>query len=101
MGIARQTVYDICKRVDYKFSIERKNGSGRKANKMPRKKRKALVNDADGKLGVSLRKLGRKYRIDKKYVSNILKQSDVVLKYRKSAPKYSEKQKTEQKYKLR
>ncbi|KAI4459876.1 g-protein coupled receptor [Holotrichia oblita] len=62
---------------------------------------KMLVEDTHGKLGVPLRKLGRKYKIDKKYASDILKKENVTLKARKAAPKYTEKQQNEQKHKLR
>lgn len=101
MGISKRTTYSICRRVENGNSVERQVGSGRPARKMPQKKREALVNQSHGKLGVSLRKLGRKFKIDKKYVSNILKENNVKLATRKSAPKYSEKQKLEQKRKLR
>lgn len=101
MGVPKRTIYDICQRVDSGKTITRKSGSGRRAKKMPKKKRMCLIEDAHGKLGVSLRKLGRKYKIDKKYVSDILKKENVILKARKIAPKYTEKQKNEQKKKLR
>ncbi|KAJ3659055.1 hypothetical protein Zmor_010764 [Zophobas morio] len=101
MGISKKTTYSICRRVENGNSVERQVGSGRPARKMSQKKREALVNQSHGKLGVSLRKIGRKFKIDKKYVSNILKENNVKLATRKSAPKYSEKQKLEQKRKLR
>ncbi|KAJ3641425.1 hypothetical protein Zmor_027932 [Zophobas morio] len=101
MNVPKRTIYDICQRVDSSKSITRKPGSGRPAKKMPKKKVMSLVADAHGKLGVSLRKLGRKYKIDKKYVSNILKKEGVSRKVRKTAPKYTNKQKSEQKKKLR
>lgn len=68
---------------------------------MPKRKCEALVKDAHGKVGVTLRKLGRKYKIDKKYVSDILKKNNVSYRIRKSAPKYTDKQKKDQKKKLR
>ncbi|WP_219823707.1 hypothetical protein, partial [Enterobacter cloacae complex sp. 2DZ2F20B] len=74
VGISKRTTYSICRRVENGNSVERQVGSGRPARKMPQKKREALVNQSHGKLGVSLRKLGRKFKIDKKYVSNILKE---------------------------
>lgn len=93
MGIPKRTIYDICRRVEMGISAERRKGSGRVARKMPKRKCEALVKDAHGKVGVTLRKLGRKYKIDKKYVSNILRKNNVSYRIRKSAPKYSEKQK--------
>ncbi|KAJ3646269.1 hypothetical protein Zmor_023863 [Zophobas morio] len=101
MGISKRTTYSICRRVENGNSVERQVGSGRPARKMSQKKREALVNQSHGKFGVSLRKIGPKFKIDKKYVSNILKENNVKLATRKFAPKYSEKQKLEQKRKLR
>lgn len=101
MGVPKKSIYNICKRVDLNIGVERKSGSGRPARKMTSKKKEALCEYAHGRLGVSLRKLGRKYNIDKKYVSNILKEHNVSLVTRKSAPKYSEKQLKDQRRKLR
>lgn len=60
--------------------------------KLPKKRCEVLVTCAHGKLGVT-----RRYNIDKKYVSNIFQKYNVTHRQRNSAPKYSEKQKIEQK----
>ncbi|KAF2884525.1 hypothetical protein ILUMI_21641 [Ignelater luminosus] len=73
MNVPKRTTYDICQRVDSANSITKKPDSGRPTKKMPKKKVTSLIADAHGKLCVSLKKLGRKYKIEKKYVSNILK----------------------------
>ncbi|KAF2889209.1 hypothetical protein ILUMI_16964 [Ignelater luminosus] len=96
MGIPRSTIYAFCTRIYKNNSVQRKPGSGRPARKLPERKGQPLVCAAHGKPDVSLRTLCWKFKIDKKYVSNILKQNNVKRSTRKSAPKYSEKQKLEQ-----
>lgn len=96
MGIARQTVSDVCEHVVSQIPIEGKRNSRRISRKMPRNKREMFFNDVPGKLDGSLRKLERKYRLDKNCLNNILRQNQLVLKSRKSGTKYTAKQISEQ-----
>lgn len=101
MGVARSTIYNIIRRVENEETLERSAGSGRKARKMKERKRQQLEEVAIGKIGQSYRKLGRKFKISHEYVRKILKDRNVVLRKRKSAPKYSIKQLQTQKKLLR
>jgi transposase len=86
MNIARQTIYDIIKRVDSDISLVQKSCAGRRPVKMPKNKIRQLLTKVDGHKGVSQLKLSKKYGVSQQYVSYLLKKNNVKYYKRKAKP---------------
>lgn len=97
---SRSSIYAILERYENNGNLNRKVGSGRKATKASPGIKKRLLETATGKVGQSVRKLGRKFHLSKSYVHDILRNNSVIYRKRKEAPKTSEKQKVIQKERL-
>lgn len=89
MGVSKSTIYSVLQRYEEGGDAERKTGSGRIARKLPPKQVKRLLNETVGKVGVSQRKLARKYGISPSYVNKTLKRNNVDYRKRKSCPRYT------------
>lgn len=89
--IPRSTIYSIIKRYEDGTPVEDKPRKGR-PSKFNNKTLKKLKNDAKNKVGVSQKKLARKFKVTQQCIGYNLKK--IGLKYfkRQRAPKYSEKQ---------
>lgn len=101
VGWKRRSVYNTVKRLENNESMDRKPGQGKKVLGMTISREIKLCHEADHKVGLSFRKLARKYKINDKTVKKILKRNGITLNKRKDAPKISEKQEKVIKTRLR
>jgi len=72
MGMKQSTIYDVLKRVDNNISPIRRTGSGRPPKKLGPKKVAELISSTVGKIGVSFRKLAKKFKMNDKMVKEVL-----------------------------
>lgn len=91
-GFNRRTVYNTIKRIEKDISMDRKPGGGRKIQGWTESKEMKLRHEADHTVGVSCRRLGRKFKIDHKTVKKILDRNKIEVRKRIKGPKVSEKQ---------
>lgn len=100
LGIAQRTVYNIVEKYNDTGTTSKLPGSGRSPEKMPEKRKEALVVDAlTG--GVSQRDLAAKYDISLAYVNKILQEHNVKAFKREKVPAVaSERQKEAQRLKI-
>lgn len=90
-GISRRTLYNIFSRYDNNIEAENKKKSGRPP-KLNEKQCKKLKECAQNKIGVSLRKLSRKFNVSKTCISDTLHKNSIKCFKRSKAPLYTEKQ---------
>ena len=86
MGVPRRTTYNAIQRVCSGGSLKRKTGSGRVAEKMPKKKVRRLLNMFKNKTGCSQRKAAAKFNISQRYVGKLLRKNNVRKFKRQKAP---------------
>ena len=99
-GVASSTVYNVLN--NFKARRHSRNmPKGRKASKMTTTKRRELIRRCKGKVGVSQRKLSKKYGISQSYVNKVLKEGGMTYRKRKKGPNPTESQKKAQKIRLR
>ena len=99
IGVPRSTVYHVLKTYEERGHVNNMS-QGRKASKMTSATRR-LVRGCTGRVGVSQRKLSKKYGIAQSYVCKILKQEGVKYRKRQKGPNPSESQQKTQKTRLR
>ena len=97
MGMLRETVYRIIKRVDNGITLNGRPGKGRPVAKMTKNRIKELVKRVDGKVGVSQRRLAQRFGITQGYLSVLLKRNGIRYFKRQVKPKTTLKQKIKQK----
>jgi transposase len=100
MNIGKSTTYRIIERVDNNLSLKRAKGQGRKAVKMHKNKIENFVAFIDGRIGVTQRKVAKKFKISQTYVAKLIKFYRMKRWKRKTRPKVTEKQKILQKIRL-
>ena len=85
-GIARSTIYNIISTLKKRGNLNRKFGSGSKSVKMPKRARRSLLCKICNKIGVSTRRIARKFDISQSYVRKIIKENGVTYRKRKLVP---------------
>ena len=73
MRIPRRTIYRIMEVMERTWSTEGVAGSGPPASKLPRAARKRMAKAASNKVGITARKLCRKYGVASSFVTKVLK----------------------------
>lgn len=91
-GVARSTIYDVLAKAEERGTSERKVGSGRPARIMTNQRKNGLRRSIDGRLGVSVRKLARKYNCTPQHVHQTIHKLGFTCRKRQRAPKYTEEQ---------
>ena len=86
MGVSKSTIFRTIQRYEEGIDEKRKVGSGQKTEKFPPVKDKCLVEYADMKKEVTVRKLASKYNISKSYAAKVLQKNNVQYRKRKSCP---------------
>lgn len=89
-GVPKSTAYDLWERFQHHGTLERKSGSGRKATKLTGGQRRRLVKAAEDRVGVSTRKLGRRFGISQSYVVKVLHEAQVTCYKRVKIPHKTE-----------
>lgn len=92
VNIPKRTVYKVLQHYGERGDTARAPGSGRKAERMPEQRRRALIKDVLGVRQLSQRDLARKYEISVSYVNKILQEEEVHAYKRETVPYVSEKQ---------
>jgi transposase len=87
MGMKRRTIYKYIKFVEEGHSPSRKPGSGRPRKILVPKQVDQLIDVSVGKVGVSFRKLGRQFGLDKNTIKLTLAYYGTYKKKRKEIPK--------------
>ena len=73
MRIPRRTFYRIIEVMERTWSTEGVAGSGPPASKLPHTARKRMAKATSNKVGITARKLCRKYGVASSYVTKVLK----------------------------
>ena len=73
MRIPRRTIYRTIEVMERTWSPEGVAGSGPPASKLPHAARKRMAKAASNKVGITARKLCRKYGISSSFVTKVLK----------------------------
>lgn len=97
MGMKKNTIYQIIKRVENGITLKQRKGQGRPVVKMTQNKIKSLKRRVDGKAGISQRRLAQKYGITQSWVGVLLKRNGIRYFKRQSKPKTTDKQRIKQK----
>jgi hypothetical protein len=93
MAMKRRTIYKYIKFSAESHSPSRKPGSGRPRKILAPKQVDQLIDASVGKVGVSFRKPGRQFGVDKNTIKSTLAYYGIYKKKRKKIPKSDEKQK--------
>ena len=101
LKFARSSVYRIINRFQAGGDSERRIGSGKKAAGLDERKRKQIKKDAEGRVEISYRGLGKKHGYHKNTIKKVLNEQNVFLRKRREAPYASQQQKDRQKRCLR
>lgn len=101
IGVPRSTVYSILRRCEKGEKLERRPGSGRKAEKLTKRKKKSVVNAVCDKVGVSRRQVARKFGVSPSYIQKVCKEAGVKFYKRKSSPEWSQEMERRQRRCLR
>ena len=75
MGLPRVTIYRVCHCIETRKIARRKAESGRRAVKMPEKKRNRLVKTIRDKKGVTSMKLAEKMNAGRSFVGRIVRKT--------------------------
>ena len=90
MRIPRRTIYRIIEVMERTWSTEGVAGSGPPASKLPHAARKRMAKAASNKVGLTARKLCRKYGVASSFVTKVLKKEGVKCQYKgQKGPKSS------------
>ena len=95
----KRSLYRLMKTLDERGNLDRKTGSGRPMV-LNSGDQAQLKRDVNNKTGLSQRKLGKKYKVDQKTISNSLKRMGIHYRKRKIAPKQTPAQKERQRERL-
>lgn len=90
-NIPRQTIYNTISRWEKGLPCEDKPRSGRPSN-LSSEDLKKLKKSTENRVGVSQRKLAKKFSVSQMCISRTLKKLDLKYRKRQRAPKYTEKQ---------
>ena len=77
MRIPRRTIYRIMEVMERTWSTEEVAGGGPPASKLPHAARKRMTKAASNKVGITARKLCRKYGVASSFVTKVLKKEGV------------------------
>ena len=91
MRIPRRTIYRIIEVMERTWSTEGVAGSGLPASKLPHAARKRMAKAASNKVGITARKLCRKYGVAPSFVTKVLKKEGVKCYKGQKGPKSSPK----------
>ena len=89
MRIPRRTIYRIIEVMERTWSTEGVAGSGPPASKLPHAARKRMAKAAGNKVGITARKLCRKYGVASSFVTKVLKKEGVKCYKGQKGPKSS------------
>ena len=89
MTIPRRTIYRIIEVMERTWSTEGVAGSGPPASKLPHAARKRMAKAASNKVGITARKLCRKFGVDSSFVTKVLKKKGVKCYKGQKGPKSS------------
>jgi transposase len=90
-GYKERTIYSAINRVTADSTLQDRSRSGRPST-WSKPKVKRLVNDMKHKVGVSSRKIARKYKCHRRTIGRVLKREGLNYRKRQKAPSYSPKQ---------
>ena len=91
LRIPRRTIYRIIEVMERTWSTEGVAGSGPPASKLPHAARKRMAKAASNKVGITARKLCRKYGVASSFVTKVLKKEGVKCYKGQKGPKSSPK----------
>ena len=77
MRIPRRTIYRIIEVMERTWSTEGVAGSGPPASKLPHAAKKRMAKATSNKVGITARKLCRKYGVASSFVTKVLKKEGV------------------------
>ena len=86
-GVGRSTVYKILATAEERGTTERKVGTGRPATIMTKRRKNSLSRLIDGQLGMSTRKLARKFNCSQQHVSKTIQKLGFACRKRQAAGK--------------
>ena len=89
MRIPRRTIYRIIEAMERTWSTEGVAGSGPPASKLSHAARKRMAKAASNKVGITARKLCRKYGVASSFVTKVLKKEGVKCYKGQKGPKSS------------
>jgi transposase len=92
MGVHPKTTYRILKRLEATGSTDRQTGSGGHNKKMDGNKLRSLRAQALNRLGMSTRKLARRYNVDKSTIYRHLRGMGAISRARVKVPEYTDEQ---------
>lgn len=91
-GLSQRMIYDVLQTYAARKTTTRKEGSGRLNWKLTNVQKAAIVRHNVDKVGVSQRKLARKYNVNQSTISRMFKDAGVKVRKRQRAPKYNDDQ---------
>ena len=89
MRIPRRTIYHIIEVLERTWSTEGVAGNGPPASELPHTARKQMAKAASNKIGITARKLCRKYGVASSFVTKVLKKEGVKCHKGQKGPKSS------------